>query len=155
MVARIPYTVTVPEYYAVASEVATIEYLRTSWLPGGGRAGSASRPERDRTARGQCAAELVRKRASIGNRYLRIFLLRVVEDSHFDIHHRASGCSTSSSNASSVLRLASSLTHIRTLAESLHQNRCEAVSEQTAYDRGWAIINVEWTQIKSKLNCKG
>ena len=33
MVARIPYPITVPKYYAVASEVATIEYLRSSGLP--------------------------------------------------------------------------------------------------------------------------
>jgi Protein of unknown function (DUF1679) len=33
MVARIPYPMTVPKYYAVASEVATIEYLRSSGLP--------------------------------------------------------------------------------------------------------------------------
>ena len=37
MVARIPYPVTVPKYDAVASKVATIEYLqylRSSGLPG-------------------------------------------------------------------------------------------------------------------------
>ena len=34
MVARIPCPVTVPKYYAAASEVATIEYLRSSGLPG-------------------------------------------------------------------------------------------------------------------------
>ena len=34
MVARIPYPVTVPKYYAVASEVVTIEYLCSSGLPG-------------------------------------------------------------------------------------------------------------------------
>ena len=34
MVALIPYPVTVPKYYAVASEDATIEYLRVSGLPG-------------------------------------------------------------------------------------------------------------------------
>ena len=33
MVARIPYPVTVPKYYAVASEVATMEFLRSSGLP--------------------------------------------------------------------------------------------------------------------------
>ncbi|KAI0044477.1 kinase-like protein [Auriscalpium vulgare] len=33
IVARIPYPMTVPKYYAVASEVATIEYLRSSGLP--------------------------------------------------------------------------------------------------------------------------
>jgi aminoglycoside phosphotransferase (APT) family kinase protein len=33
MVARIPYPITAPKYYAVASEVATIEYLRSSGLP--------------------------------------------------------------------------------------------------------------------------
>ncbi|KAI9507088.1 kinase-like domain-containing protein [Russula earlei] len=33
MVARIPYPITVPKYYTVASEVATIEYLRSSGLP--------------------------------------------------------------------------------------------------------------------------
>ncbi|KAI0030598.1 kinase-like domain-containing protein [Vararia minispora EC-137] len=33
MVARVPYPVTVPKYYAVASEVATIEYLRSCGLP--------------------------------------------------------------------------------------------------------------------------
>ena len=34
LVARIPHPVTVPKYYAVASEVATIECLRSSGLPG-------------------------------------------------------------------------------------------------------------------------
>ena len=34
LVARIPYPVTGPKYNAVASEVATIEYLRSSGLPG-------------------------------------------------------------------------------------------------------------------------
>ncbi|KAH6905620.1 hypothetical protein BKA70DRAFT_1291719 [Coprinopsis sp. MPI-PUGE-AT-0042] len=33
MVARVPYPMTVPKYYAVASEVATMEYLRLSGLP--------------------------------------------------------------------------------------------------------------------------
>ena len=33
MIARIPYPMTVPKYYAVASEVATIEYLRSFGLP--------------------------------------------------------------------------------------------------------------------------
>ncbi|CCM02764.1 uncharacterized protein FIBRA_04872 [Fibroporia radiculosa] len=33
MIARIPYPITVPKYYTVASEVATIEYLRSSGLP--------------------------------------------------------------------------------------------------------------------------
>ena len=33
MVARIPYPVTVPKYYAVASEVATMNFLRSSGLP--------------------------------------------------------------------------------------------------------------------------
>ena len=33
MVARIPYPSTVPKYYAVASEVATMDYLRSSGLP--------------------------------------------------------------------------------------------------------------------------
>ncbi|KAJ7731138.1 protein kinase subdomain-containing protein PKL/CAK/Fmp29 [Mycena maculata] len=33
MVARIPYPVTVPKFYAVASEVATIRFLRSSGLP--------------------------------------------------------------------------------------------------------------------------
>jgi hypothetical protein len=33
MVARIPYPMTVPKYYVVASEVATIEYLRSVGLP--------------------------------------------------------------------------------------------------------------------------
>ncbi|KIY45791.1 hypothetical protein FISHEDRAFT_66846 [Fistulina hepatica ATCC 64428] len=33
MVARIPYPATVPKYYAVASEVATMEFLRSSGLP--------------------------------------------------------------------------------------------------------------------------
>lgn len=33
MVARIPYPVTVPKFYAVASEVATVELLRSSGLP--------------------------------------------------------------------------------------------------------------------------
>ncbi|KAL5523379.1 hypothetical protein ACEPAF_1646 [Sanghuangporus sanghuang] len=33
MVARIPYPSTVPKYYAVASEVATMEFLRSSGLP--------------------------------------------------------------------------------------------------------------------------
>lgn len=33
MVARVPYPVTVPDYYAVASEVATIEYLRSCGIP--------------------------------------------------------------------------------------------------------------------------
>ena len=33
MIARIPYPMTVPKYYAIASEVATIEYLRSSGLP--------------------------------------------------------------------------------------------------------------------------
>jgi aminoglycoside phosphotransferase (APT) family kinase protein len=33
MVARIPYPVTVPKYYAVASEVATMAFLRSSGLP--------------------------------------------------------------------------------------------------------------------------
>ena len=33
MVARIPYPITVPKYYTVASEVATIEYLRSFGLP--------------------------------------------------------------------------------------------------------------------------
>lgn len=32
LVARIPYPVTVPKYYTVASEVATIEYLHVSGL---------------------------------------------------------------------------------------------------------------------------
>ena len=33
MVARIPYPITVPKFYAVASEVATLEFLRSSGLP--------------------------------------------------------------------------------------------------------------------------
>ena len=33
MVARIAYLVTVPKYYAVASEVAIMEFLRSSGLP--------------------------------------------------------------------------------------------------------------------------
>src|SRR6266852_8860278 len=33
MVARIPYPVTIPKYFAVASEVATMELLRSSGLP--------------------------------------------------------------------------------------------------------------------------
>ena len=33
MVARIPYPIAVPKYYVVASEVATIDYLRSSGLP--------------------------------------------------------------------------------------------------------------------------
>ena len=33
MIARIPYPVTVPKYYAVASEVATMDFLRSSGLP--------------------------------------------------------------------------------------------------------------------------
>jgi len=33
MVARIPYPITVPEFYAVASEVATMRFLRSSGLP--------------------------------------------------------------------------------------------------------------------------
>ena len=33
MVARIPYSATVPKYYAVASEVATMAFLRSSGLP--------------------------------------------------------------------------------------------------------------------------
>lgn len=33
MVARIPYPVTVPEFYAIASEVATMRFLRSSGLP--------------------------------------------------------------------------------------------------------------------------
>ena len=33
MVARIPYPATVPKYYAVASEVATMDFLRSSGLP--------------------------------------------------------------------------------------------------------------------------
>ena len=33
MVARVPYPVTAPNYYAVASEVATIEYLRSCGIP--------------------------------------------------------------------------------------------------------------------------
>ncbi|KAK7685389.1 hypothetical protein QCA50_011252 [Cerrena zonata] len=33
MVARIPYPVTVPKFYAVASEVATLEFLRSSGIP--------------------------------------------------------------------------------------------------------------------------
>ena len=33
MVARIPYPATVPKYYAVASEVATMAFLRSSGLP--------------------------------------------------------------------------------------------------------------------------
>lgn len=33
MVARIPYPVTVPKHYAVASEVATMDFLRSSGLP--------------------------------------------------------------------------------------------------------------------------
>lgn len=33
MVARIPYTVTVPKFYAIASEVATMRFLRSSGLP--------------------------------------------------------------------------------------------------------------------------
>ncbi|KAI5120426.1 hypothetical protein M0805_006925 [Coniferiporia weirii] len=33
MVARVPYPATVPKYYAVASEVATMEFLRSSGLP--------------------------------------------------------------------------------------------------------------------------
>lgn len=33
MVARIPYPVTIPKYFAVASEVATMSFLRSSGLP--------------------------------------------------------------------------------------------------------------------------
>ncbi|PSR75399.1 hypothetical protein PHLCEN_2v9157 [Hermanssonia centrifuga] len=33
LVARIPYPITVPKFYAVASEVATLEFLRSSGLP--------------------------------------------------------------------------------------------------------------------------
>jgi aminoglycoside phosphotransferase (APT) family kinase protein len=33
MAARIPYLVTVPKYHAVASKVATMEFLRSSGLP--------------------------------------------------------------------------------------------------------------------------
>lgn len=33
MVARVPYPVTIPKYYTVASEVATMDYLRSSGLP--------------------------------------------------------------------------------------------------------------------------
>jgi aminoglycoside phosphotransferase (APT) family kinase protein len=33
LVARIPYPVTVPKYFAVASEVATMDFLRPSGLP--------------------------------------------------------------------------------------------------------------------------
>ena len=33
MVARVPFPVTAPKYYAVASEVATIQYLRTCGIP--------------------------------------------------------------------------------------------------------------------------
>ncbi|KAH6905619.1 hypothetical protein BKA70DRAFT_1291717 [Coprinopsis sp. MPI-PUGE-AT-0042] len=33
MIARVPYPLTVPKYYAVASEVATMEYLRLSGIP--------------------------------------------------------------------------------------------------------------------------
>ena len=33
MIARIPYPVTAPKYYAVASEVATMDFLRSSGLP--------------------------------------------------------------------------------------------------------------------------
>ena len=33
MIARIPYPVTVPKYYSVASEVATLDFLRSSGLP--------------------------------------------------------------------------------------------------------------------------
>jgi hypothetical protein len=33
MVARIPYPATVPKHYAVASEVATVDFLRSSGLP--------------------------------------------------------------------------------------------------------------------------
>ena len=33
MVARIPYPVTVPKFYAIASEVATMRFLRSSGLP--------------------------------------------------------------------------------------------------------------------------
>jgi hypothetical protein len=33
MVARVPYPVTEPKFYAVASEVATMEFLRTSKIP--------------------------------------------------------------------------------------------------------------------------
>lgn len=33
MVARVPYPATVPKYYAVASEVATMDLLRSSGLP--------------------------------------------------------------------------------------------------------------------------
>ena len=33
MIAGIPYPATVPKYYAVASEVATMEFLRSSGLP--------------------------------------------------------------------------------------------------------------------------
>ena len=129
----IPYPVTVPKYYAVASKVATIEYLRSSGLPG--REWRAARGGHRRIATPAGAAELVWKRWSNGNRYLRIFLLCVVEDSHFNIHQRASGCSTSSSNASSVLPSSAGVlsdTHLNT--ESLHQNRREAVSEQAACD---------------------
>ena len=33
MVARVPFPVTAPKYYAVASEVATIQYLRSCGIP--------------------------------------------------------------------------------------------------------------------------
>ncbi|KAG5349712.1 hypothetical protein C0989_002210, partial [Termitomyces sp. Mn162] len=33
MVARIPYLITVPKFYAIASEVATMRFLRSSGLP--------------------------------------------------------------------------------------------------------------------------
>jgi len=33
MVSQVPYPMTVSEYYAVASEVATIEYMCSSMLP--------------------------------------------------------------------------------------------------------------------------
>lgn len=33
MVARVPYPLTVPKYYTVASEVATMDYLRSSGIP--------------------------------------------------------------------------------------------------------------------------
>ena len=33
MVARISYPITVPKYYTLASEVATIEYMRSSGMP--------------------------------------------------------------------------------------------------------------------------
>ncbi len=33
IVARIPYPVTIPKYFAVASEVATMDFLRSSGLP--------------------------------------------------------------------------------------------------------------------------